>query len=398
MKTRFDTADSTSTPPVPIPVNVLTGFLGAGKTTLLNRLLADPALANALVVINEFGEVGLDHLLVERIDEELVLLSSGCLCCMVRSDLVEALLRFARQRELGEVRAFDRVVIETTGLADPAPVLHTLMNDPALAQAYGLDAVVTVVDAVNGDVTLDAHAEALKQAAVADRIVLTKTDLLDTPERRLGAERLRERLLQLNPGARIVDAATIEATCEKLFDSGLFSPEGKIPDVARWLSEEAYAGHGHHGQAHRDHSPGSHDDDHHEHQHYDVNRHDDRVRAFCLDTDRAVSFATLEMFFTLLTGLHGPRLLRVKGVIRVAEEPERPLVIHGVQHVIHAPVRLERWPQGDSRRSRLVFITRDLDERVVEGLFAAFMGEPQVDRPDREALVNNPLAIPGAAA
>jgi len=376
----------------PIPVNVLTGFLGAGKTTLLNRLLADPGMADALVIINEFGEVGLDHLLVERVDEELVLLASGCLCCTVRGDLVEALDRLARQRDEGAIRAFDRVVIETTGLADPAPVLHTLMNDPALAHRYGLDAVVTVVDAVNGDATLEAHAEALKQAAVADRIVLAKTDLLDTRERRRAAERLRRRLAALNPGAAL-EATSPRATREALFDSGLFSTDGKIPDVARWLAQEAYADrrHGH------DHA--AHDGGHAGHGHrHDVNRHDARVRAFCLATDRAISLSTLDLFFTLLTSAHGPKLLRVKGVIRVAEEPERPLVVHGVQHVFHAPTRLDRWPAPDDRRTRLVFITRDLDESFVERMFAAFLGEPRVDAPDRDALVDSPLASPGAAA
>ncbi|MGC4252319.1 MAG: GTP-binding protein [Sphingobium sp.] len=341
-----------------IPISVLTGFLGSGKTTVLNRLVRDPAMSRALVVINEFGAVGLDHDLVTRSTEDLVVeMLGGCLCCTIRGDLLRTLrdapFRFARDGKCW----FDRLVIETTGLADPAPILHTLMADDHLQTLYRLDGVITTVDAATGMATLDAQEESLKQAAVADRLLLTKTDIAEDADIRA----LEARLRAINPAAPIIRTIDGEVDAARLFDAGLYNPATKSDDVQRWLNAEAYEqpDHGHHLH---DHGEGHGHDYHH---HHNVNRHDDRIRAICLTFDTPLKDTAFDRWLGILTMFKGPDVLRVKAIVNIEGE-DKPVVIHGVQHMLHSPVTLDAWPSED-RRTRMVFIVRDMDEADLRG-------------------------------
>ena len=328
--------------------------------------------------------MAIDHLLVEQASDGIIQLSDGCLCCTVRGELVDTLADLVDRLQTGRIATLARVVIETTGLADPAPVLQSIMAHPALVQAFRLDGVVTLVDAVNAEATLDSHVEAVKQVAMADRLVLSKTDLAAAGQ----VASLTARLKAINPGARLLDAGEANATA--LLDSGLYNPATKSADVRRWLGEAADEEHHHHDHDHDHHHDHDHDHDGHGHAH----RHDARVKTFSLVHDGPVAFSAIDMFFDLLRSTHGDKLLRMKGVIELKEDPTRPLVVHGVQKLLHPPVRLPAWPDAQ-RGTRLVLITLDMPEDYVRRLFSALTDRPAIDTPDRAALENNPLAIAG---
>lgn len=377
-----------------IPVSILTGFLGAGKSTLLNRILKDPAASDTAVIINEFGEVGIDNFLVESSGDTLLELSNGCLCCTVRGELVETLASLVDQIQTGRLKPIRRVVIETTGLADPAPVMQAVMGNPTIAHSFTLDGVITVVDAVHGVSTIQRHLEAVKQVAVADRLVLTKKKLADA--RTISG--ILHRLNELNPRAQILDGDLAETSTIDLLINGLYNPDSKMADVARWLQEEHDLDEHHHDHDHHDHDEHEHHAHHeheHHHHHHDVNRHGADIRSFSIIHDQPIDPLTVDMFVDLLRSAHGEKLLRMKAIVCLSDNPERPLVLHGVQSIFHPPERLARWPEGAERRTRMVIITQGLEEEFVQDLFAAFTGQPKIDRPDRAALEDNPLAVPG---
>ena len=371
-----------------VPVTILTGFLGAGKSTLLNRILKDPVRRDAAVIINEFGDVGIDHLLVESSGDSIIELSDGCLCCTVRGELVDTLANLMDAVQTGRVKPVRRVVIETTGLADPAPVMQAIMGNPVIATNFELDGMVTVVDAVNGLQTLGNHEEARKQVAVADRLIVSKRSMASGET----LATLETALRDLNPRAALMDADGGEAGSAQVLVNGLYDPATKIADVDRWLrDEDAHDAHHHH----RDHGHGHH---HHGHDHQDpheVNRHDSSIRSFSIVEDKPIDPVALEMFIDLLRSAHGEKLLRMKAIVALSDRPERPLVLHGVQNIFHAPERLPAWPDPQDRRTRMVLITKDLPDVFVKDLFDAFLGKPRIDTPDRAALNDNPLAIPG---
>ena len=343
-----------------IAVSVITGFLGSGKTTLLNYLLQHPDIDETAVLINEFGEIGLDHLLVEELDDEVLLLSSGCICCTVQGELVDSLKGLYLKRLAGQLPPFKRVVIETTGLADPIPIITCLMQDPLFKHVYRLESLVTTVDAIYGSSQLDTHPEAVRQAAVSDKIVITKTDLADPST----VTALRKRLNSFNPGAWVTTAINGEVTPNELFDSVNYDPKSKTLDVQRWLNEEAYTPSDVHKHEHSDHGHG------HDHP-IDVNRHDENIVSFCIYIDYPVAWHTFLNWFEDLANEKGERLLRVKGLVNIIGE-DNPYVIHCVQATRHTPFMLPAWPDDD-RRSRIVFITHKLSKEEVMGSLDALV-------------------------
>lgn len=351
-----------------ILVTLVTGFLGSGKTSLLNALLKHPATAQAAVIVNEFGEIGLDYDLVGRSDETVVQLENGCLCCTVKSDLIDTFRDLHLLRRAGTVPRFERVVIETTGIADPGPVLQIVLTDPLVSALYALDGVVTTVDAVNLESSLDRFPESVKQVAIADRIVLTKTDLIASPERSQRLADLRARLRALNPGAPIIEMRPSALSPEQVFGGGLVDPSSRRADIESWLRTQAldraggeitaqvpegdaayYAQQGHVPQGRHAHDP--------------------LIRTFCIVREAPMALETLRLFLEGLAREAGPDLLRVKGIVCVAERPEQPAVIQGAQHIFHSLDWLERWPSAD-RRTRIVFITRGIEKADMEATLA----------------------------
>jgi G3E family GTPase len=320
-------------PPDFTPVTLITGCLGSGKTTLLQRLLRDPALSDTAVLINEFGEIGLDHHLLERIDETMVMLQSGCVCCTIRGELSAAIKDLHSRRERGLLPPFRRLVIESTGLADPFPILSTVRSDPVLRHHFNLGNVITTVDAVNGAQQLDAQPESVKQVAVADRLVLTKTDLATAEV----TTRLTQRLRHINATAPLWRTADDDLDADALLSG---------EDNEAWEPADTNAA-----------LP----DDHH--------RHADDIRTLALSIDEPIDWARFGVWLTMLLNRHGDALLRIKGILNVAGAVT-PVALHAVQHLVHTPKHLGAWPDAD-RRSRLVFITRGLDPAVIERSFRA---------------------------
>jgi G3E family GTPase len=342
----------------PCPVVLLTGFLGAGKTTLLNALLRDPAFADTAVLVNEFGEVAIDHDLIAEFGDNLVTTTTGCLCCEASSDIRDSLFDLWARRRDGYIRPFRRVMVETTGLVDPVPVLNALLavsgrtrNDRIVTAEFALARVVALFDAVAGGASIDRHFEALKQVALADAIVLTKTDLARDPATRADLETDKARLLALNPGAPILDRRADWPTIRELIVSpGTYDLRTKGEDALAWLKAEALIGS-------------------HPHAHADGAQRGDGISSYCIVIDEPLPPVVLDFFLDALKIGAGPDLLRIKGLIALADNPDRPVILHGVQHLIHPIDRLDRWPSAD-RRTRLVLIGRNLNIAAMRNLLA----------------------------
>jgi G3E family GTPase len=354
-----------------VPVTVLTGFLGSGKTTTLARLLKAPEFAGTVAIINEFGEIGLDHLLIETSEERFALLDNGCICCTVRDDLVETLLRLVARAGAGELPDFRRIVVETTGLADPAPILYALMADEQLAKSYRIDGVIAAVDAVNGLATLGAHTEAVKQVAVADCLLLTKTDIF--AEAALSP--LLARLSALNPAAKIIVSCEGDAPASELIDLSLEAGRGDS-DIVDWFARATGATERPRFRAEA--QDETQDETHDEarcgagcadprHAHLD----NGDISTFSLTIEQPVAWGAFKQWLEYLAMLKGEELLRFKGLIHIAERPDTPIVVHGVQHVFHPPRELAAWP-SDDRRTRLVFITRGIPRVMIESTLSKF--------------------------
>lgn len=332
-----------------LPVTLLTGFLGSGKTTLLNQLIRH--LPRTAVVMNEFGDVSLDHDLLEKMEGPMAVLSGGCVCCTVSGTLSPTLKNLYMARERGDIPKFERVVIETTGIADPAPILDTLLNDPWIRARFRMDGVVTTVDAVLGEAQLDSYFEAAKQAAIADRLILTKTDLASPA----ALETLKEQLNKLNPAATQIHALKGKIDFNEILNLGLFNSRDKIPDVQTWLNAQRYKPVKVGALGHVDPVKDA---------------HDNRIRSFSVIIDNPIPLTGLQAALEMLVSFRSEYLLRFKAIVNLVGH-DKPTVLHGVQHVLYPEAELERWP-SDDHRSRFVFIVRDLEPEFVAKVLEDF--------------------------
>ena len=348
-----------------IPVIIVTGFLGSGKTTILNHIVRQPDMKATAVIINEFGEIGIDHLLVETSEEQMIEINNGCICCTIRGDLADKLGSLAMWLDTGRVPPVERVIVETTGLADPAPIMHTLMTDENLLDRYRLDTVITVVDAIAGKASLARFSEAVKQVAIADHLVLTKGDLVATHSDAASDAALRARLGELNPRASVHEAVKGRIDTALLQDSGGDDAQAAFRDFSDWLAAAE--------DGHDDHDCDDHcHDHHHDHPAHAHQRAQDEggITSFVIRIGKAVDGTGFNAFLQNLVIEHGEKLLRLKGILNVRNRPEAPAVVHGVQHVLFPVSWLDRWPD-ETRDSRLVFITQGLDRRMVQEKFDA---------------------------
>ena len=328
--------------PDPIPVNVVTGFLGSGKTTIIKKLLASPDLSDTAVLVNEFGEIGLDHQLFRSVNENTILLGNGCVCCAILGDMKDALRDLFSQMTRGEIPPFKRIIVETSGLADPVPIAYTVQSEPVLRHHFRLGNVVTTIDAVNGTGQLETHQESIKQAAVADFIIITKSDIAEAA----AIATLKLRLAKLNAGAPVLGGAHDGLSPQKLFRDDLSDIDSRASIVQSWFSNPEVED-----------SPFSHS-------------HSDGIQSFCVRTAQPLDWTAFGIWMSMLLHCHGDKVLRIKGLLKVSDV-ETPVLINGVQHIVHPPVHLAEWPDED-RSSRLIFIVQGIPVDSIRRSLDAF--------------------------
>jgi len=330
-----------------LPIVIVTGFLGSGKTTLLNRLLRHPQLHNTAVVVNEFGAVSLDHLLIRAAKEDVVVMDNGCMCCTLKGDVAQTLQDLFIKRTKMEIPEFERIIIETTGLADPAPIIHTLMSHSFLKTYFRLDSVITTVDGVYGLSELDEHYETVKQAAFADYLLLTKLDLAKQD----AIDHLTQRLRRLNPAATLLSNDTLDIA--QLLTTSHYDPTTKTLNVQQWL----------HPQAYRNHQPSAWETE----TLLEPIHHDKYIQSFCIEYAKPLAWQVINRWFQQLTALRGKDLLRIKGLL-YTKETDLPIIVQGVQHLFQPPTTLPAWPNNSPPRSQIVFITRNIKKTVIEDM------------------------------